>query len=144
MRDRDPPICDFFPKRKGPGMNADSVMRVVLETPLLKHSRTVLKHSSAPGGGRSAARASIGAETSTTSTCPEGPTRSASAIELAPGTAADIDDTLALPHLSSLQRCLQDRTQHDVLRLLAFDPTTATSAIPVVDFGLILWVVLDL
>jgi hypothetical protein len=37
----------------------------------------------------------------------------------------------ALPQLRSLQRCLQDRTQDDVLRLLAFDPTAAASAIPV-------------
>jgi hypothetical protein len=44
-------------------------------------------------------------------------------------TAADIDNTLALPQLRSLQRCLQDRTQDDVLRLLAFDPMAATSAI---------------
>jgi hypothetical protein len=31
------------------------------------------------------------------------------------GTAADIDNTLALPQLRSLQRCLQDRTKDDVL-----------------------------
>jgi hypothetical protein len=36
------------------------------------------------GYSRSAVRASIGAETSTPSTSPEGPMRSASAIELAP------------------------------------------------------------
>ena len=60
------------------------------------------------------------------------------------GTAADIDNTLALPQLRSLQRCLQDRTQDDVLRLLAFDPTAAASAIPVRDFSFILWVVVGL
>jgi hypothetical protein len=37
---------------------------------------------------------------------------------------------------------LQDQTQDDVLRSLAFDPTPAASAIPVVDFGFILGVVL--
>jgi hypothetical protein len=51
---------------------------------------------------------------------------------------------LALPHLGSFQRCLQDRTQDDVLRLLAFDPMAAASAIPVGDFSFILWVVLGL
>src|SRR5262249_15204082 len=51
---------------------------------------------------------------------------------------------LALPHLRSLQRCLQDRTQDHVLRLLAFDPSAAASAIPVGDFSFILWIVLGL
>jgi hypothetical protein len=60
------------------------------------------------------------------------------------GTAANIDNTLALPQLRSLQRCLQDWSQDDVLRLLAFDPTAAASAIPVGDFSFILWVVLCL
>jgi hypothetical protein len=32
------------------------------------------------------------------------------------GTAADIDNTLALPQLRSLQRCSQDWTLDDVLR----------------------------
>src|SRR5262249_52728633 len=41
-------------------------------------------------------------------------------------------------------RCSQDRTQDDVLRLLAFDPMATASAIPVGDFGFILWVVLSL
>ena len=45
------------------------------------------------------------------------------------GTAADIDNTLALPRLRSLQCYLQDWTQDDVLRLLAFDPAAAASAI---------------
>ena len=58
------------------------------------------------------------------------------------GTAADIDDTFVLPQLRSLQRCLQDRTQDDVLRLLAFDPTAAARAIPVGNFSFIVWVVL--
>ena len=39
--------------------------------------------------------------------------------------AADIDNTLALLQLRSLQRYLQDRIQDDVLILLAFDPTAA-------------------
>jgi hypothetical protein len=60
------------------------------------------------------------------------------------GTAADINNTLALPQLRSLQGCLQDRTQDDVLRLLPFDPMAAASAIPVGDFSFILWVVLGL
>jgi hypothetical protein len=59
-------------------------------------------------------------------------------------TAADIDNTLALPQLRSLQHCLQDRTQDDVLRLLAFDPMAAAGVIPVCDFSFILWVVLGL
>src|SRR6185312_4863075 len=57
------------------------------------------------------------------------------------GTTADVDDTLALPQLCLLQRRLQDRTQNDVLRLLAFDPAVAASAIPVGDFSFVLWVV---
>jgi hypothetical protein len=60
------------------------------------------------------------------------------------GTAADIDNTLALPRLRSLQRCLQDRTQDDVLRLLSYDPMAAASAIPIGDLRFILWVVLGL
>jgi hypothetical protein len=50
-------------------------------------------------------------------TCPEEPARSASAIELAP-VPHDIDNTLALPRLRSRQRCLQDRTQDDVLSVV--------------------------
>jgi hypothetical protein len=65
-----------------------------------------------------------------------------SAIESRAGTAADIDDTIALPQMRTLQRWLEDRTQDDVLRLLAFGP--AASAIPVGDFTFILWVVLGL
>ena len=54
------------------------------------------------------------------------------------------DNTLALLQVRSLHRCLQDRTQDDVLRLLAFDPTAAASAIPVDDFSLVFWVALGL
>jgi hypothetical protein len=60
------------------------------------------------------------------------------------GTAADIDNTLALPQVRSLQRCLQDRAHDDVQRLLEFDPMAAASTIPVGDFSFILWVVLGL
>ena len=54
------------------------------------------------------------------------------------GAAADIDNTLALLYLRSLQCCLQDLTQDDVLRLLAFNPALAASAIPVGDFSFVL------
>jgi hypothetical protein len=49
-----------------------------------------------------------------------------------------------LPQLRSFKRRLQDRTQDDVLRLLAFDPMAAAGAIPVGDFSIILWIVLGL
>jgi hypothetical protein len=73
-------------------------------------------------GPSSAAHASIGAETSTPSTRPEGPTCSASAIEIAP-----VPASTTLPQPRTFQCCLQDCTRVDRLDL---SRATSISTLP--------------